>query len=106
MNTVASHKTWKDTSPKIARITYPMGADVDGAVCSLFGVLKAGGTAERAAFIVDPDGTIVAQEITDDRIGRSVDEMLRKLSAARYVRAHPKEMCPEGWKPGTKAIKV
>ena len=106
MNTISSHKTWKDTSPKIANIKYPMGADVDGTVCSLFGVLKIGGTAERAAFIIDPDGTIVAQEITDERIGRSVDELLRKLSAAKYVREHPKEMCPEGWKPGKKSIKV
>ena len=105
MNTTASHKTWREKERRIASIDYPMGSDVDGTVCGLFGVLTSEGTTERAAFIIDPKGVLVAVEITDDRIGRSVDEILRKLSAAKYVEEHPNEMCPEGWKPGKKAIK-
>ncbi len=106
MNTISSHKTWKETTPGIADIQYPMGSDLDGSVCNMFGILTREGTTGRAAFIIDPEGFMVAEEVNNDRIGRSISELLRMLSAAKYAREHPDEMCPEGWKPGEPTIKA
>jgi peroxiredoxin (alkyl hydroperoxide reductase subunit C) len=106
MNTISSHKTWRNASSSIAKIQYPMGSDVDGEVCGLFGVLTNDGTTDRATFIIDPKGTIVAEEMNVEKIGRSTEEILRKLSAAKYVDEHPNEECPEGWKPGEPTIKT
>jgi peroxiredoxin 2/4 len=35
-----------------------------------------------------------------------VDESKRVLQAIQYVQAHPDEVCPAGWKPGDKTMKV
>ena len=41
----------------------------------------------------------------DNNIGRSAEELLRKLKAAQYVREHKGEVCPASWKPGKKTLK-
>jgi peroxiredoxin (alkyl hydroperoxide reductase subunit C) len=106
MDSVASHRAWHDSSPKIQKIMYPMGSDPSGEVCDLFHLYNEGNPIVRATFIFDPDGILKVMEMNEDRIGRNVQEILRKLSAARYERTHPDEMCPEGWKPGDPAIKT
>ena len=100
MDTLISHRTWAWASPKISAIPYPMGADPAATVTRLFGVYTDKGTTQRATFLVDPDGVLVAQEIHDDRIGRSTRETLRKLAAARHVADHPAAACPASWTPG------
>jgi len=37
-DTVFSHKAWKDVSPAIAKIKFPMVADPTGEICNLFGI--------------------------------------------------------------------
>ncbi len=105
MNSVASHKSWRELDPKIANIRYPMGSDIKGEICAKFGMLTNDGTTERASVIIDPDCIITSIEMNESRLGRSTDELLRKLEAATYIRNHPNEMCQEGWKPGQPAIK-
>jgi peroxiredoxin (alkyl hydroperoxide reductase subunit C) len=39
-------------------------------------------------------------EVHDNNIGRSVDELIRKLQAAKFVREHKGNVCPASWKPG------
>ncbi|MGA2800492.1 MAG: peroxiredoxin, partial [Candidatus Micrarchaeaceae archaeon] len=70
------------------------------------GVLTEEGTTSRATFIIDPEGNVVAEEINEDSVGRSTEELLRKLAAAKYVKEHPNEVCPEGWKSGEPALKT
>ena len=62
------------------------------------------GRADRATFIVDPDGIIQAYELTAEGIGRDADDLIRKLKAAKYVRAHPDEVCPAKWKEGEETL--
>ena len=38
-------------------------------------------------FIIDPDGVMKAMDIHDNSIGRSAEEILRKLQAASFVEA-------------------
>jgi NADH-dependent peroxiredoxin subunit C len=59
----------------------------------------------RGTFIIDPDGLVKAYEIHDNSIGRSGQELLRKLQAAIYVREGNGEVCPASWKPGEKTLK-
>ena len=58
------------------------------------------GLADRATFVVDPQGIIQAIEVTAEGIGRDASDLLRKVKAAQYVASHPGEVCPAKWKEG------
>jgi len=104
-DTIYVHKAWHDTSPAIKKITFPMGADPNGSISRNLGVyLENEGLALRGTFIIDPESKLVAYEVNDNSIGRNVNELLRKLQAAQYIREHPGEVCPASWKPGAKTL--
>jgi len=100
------HKAWHDTSVTIKKIQYPMLADPARRVCSAYGTLiEEEGLALRGTFLIDPQGILKAYEINNNSIGRSVDEIIRKLQAAKFVAEHGGEVCPMNWKPGDKTLK-
>jgi len=100
------HKAWKDSSPSIAKVNFPMLADPTGMLCKTLGTyIPNEGVSLRASFVVDPDGVIQAYEIHANNIGRSAEELLRKLQAAVFVREHGGEVCPANWKPGASTLK-
>jgi peroxiredoxin (alkyl hydroperoxide reductase subunit C) len=104
-DTQFTHKAWHDASDTIGKIRYPMLADPSGAVTNGFGVMREGqGLADRATFLVDPDGIIQFIEISAEGIGRNAVELLRKVKAAQYVRAHPGEVCPAKWEEGDSTL--
>jgi len=95
------HKAWHDSSDTINKIRYPMISDNTFTISRSFNVLREGeGRADRGTFIVDPDGIIQAMEITSEGIGRDATDLMRKVKAAQYVRAHPDEVCPAKWQEG------
>lgn len=105
-DTVFVHKAWHDNSPAIGKVKFPMLADPTGELSKELGVyLKAEGLALRASFIIDPEGVIQAYEVHNNNIGRSAQELLRKLQAAKFVRDHGGEVCPAKWKPGDDTMK-
>ena len=105
-DTVFVHKAWHAQSPAIGKILYPMAADPTGKVCRYFGTyLEHEGLSLRGTFIIDPDGVLKAMEIHDNSIGRSAEEILRKLQAAVFVRGHEGEVCPANWRPGRKTLR-
>lgn len=96
-----THKAWHDSSDTISKIEYPMIGDPTGTVTNNFGVMREGqGLADRATFVIDPEGVIQAVEITAEGIGRDASELMRKVKAAQYVASHPGEVCPAKWKEG------
>ena len=96
-----THKAWHDSSETIGKIKYTMIGDPTMQISRNFEVLREDeGLANRGTFIVDPDGIIQAVEITAEGIGRDAEDLLRKVKAAQYVRAHPGEVCPAKWKEG------
>jgi peroxiredoxin (alkyl hydroperoxide reductase subunit C) len=100
-DTVYAHKAWHDSSPLVGRIAFPMGADPTGEVSRAFGVYdEQTGLAIRATVLIDPDGIVRALEHHDDSIGRDPREIVRKLQAAAFVRAHGEVACPAAWRPG------
>ncbi len=105
-DTVYVHKAWHDNSPAIKKVNYPMVADPTRKICADYGTLiESEGLSLRATFIIDPDGIVKAMDIHDNSIGRSSDEILRKLQAAKFVREHKGLVCPASWKPGAKTLK-
>ena len=105
-DTVFVHKAWHDHSPAIAKVEFPMAADPAGQLCQALGTyIPDEGLSLRASFVVDPEGKIKACEIHDNSIGRSGQELLRKLRAAEYVREHGGEVCPASWQPGGQTLR-
>ena len=96
-----THKAWHDSSETIGKIQYTMIGDPTGQITRNFEVMRENqGLADRATFIVDPEGVIQAMEITAEGIGRDAQDLLRKVKAAQYVASHPGEVCPAKWKEG------
>lgn len=96
-----SHKAWHDTSPAIGKIRYALLGDPTATLSRNFDVLRVDeGLADRATFLVDPDGVIQFTEVTAEGVGRNAQELLRKIRSAQYVRAHPGEVCPAKWEEG------
>lgn len=104
-DTAFAHKAWHDQSKAIGKIAYPMLADPTGKLARTFGTyIEEEGLSLRGTFIIDPDGILKTVEIHDNNIGRSAEELVRKLEAAKFVREHKGNVCPANWKPGEKTL--
>lgn len=100
------HRAWHSQNELVKAVTYPMLSDRNGRLSRDLGVYnEEAGTAYRASFVINPEGVIVACEIHDDAIGRSAEELLRKVSAAVTV-GKGGGYCPAGWKQGEELIKA
>lgn len=100
------HKAWHDSSEAIGKVTYIMIGDPSHTISRNFDVLiEDQGVANRATFVIDPDGVIQTVEITADGIGRDASVLVDKIKAAQYVRNHPGEVCPAKWKEGSETLK-
>jgi peroxiredoxin (alkyl hydroperoxide reductase subunit C) len=105
-DTAFVHKAWHDDSETVAKVQFPMLADPAQRVCKNYSTLiEDEGLALRATFIIDPQGVVKAFEFHDNSIGRSSEELIRKIQAAQYVAKHPGEVCPVNWKPNQKTLK-
>lgn len=93
-----SHKAW--FSRDLPQVTFPVIADTSHRLSRSFGVLiDDEGIALRGTFIIDPDGVLRYQVISDLNVGRSVEETLRVLQALQTG-----GLCPVEWKPGEKTL--
>jgi peroxiredoxin (alkyl hydroperoxide reductase subunit C) len=100
------HKAWHDSSETVKKVKFPMVADPTGKICKDYGTyIESEGLSLRATFIIDPDGILKAFEMHDNSIGRSIQELTRKIQAAKFVREHKGEVCPMNWKKGEKTLK-
>lgn len=100
-----THKAWHDTSDTIKKINFPMLADPTGVISRNFGVMiEEEGLALRGTFVINPEGQVKVAEIHDLGIGRSAQELVRKIQAAQYVATHDGEVCPAKWQPGDETL--
>ncbi len=106
-DTVFVHKAWQDSSETIKKITYPMLADPTGKICRAYGTyIEEEGLSLRGTFIIDPEGKLKAYELHENSIGRSSDELLRKVKAAKFVYENGNNnVCPANWQPGKETLK-
>lgn len=105
-DTAFVHKAWFDKSPTIGKIKFPMVADPTGKICRDYGTyIEDEGLSLRGTFIISPEGELKAYELHDNSIGRSTDEIIRKIQAAEFVEKNPGQVCPVSWKPGKETLK-
>ncbi len=105
-DTAFVHKAWHDNSELIAKIKFPMIADPTGRISRAYGTyITEEGLSLRGTFLIDPDGKLKTMEVHDNGIGRSTNELLRKIKAAQFVYKHGDQVCPANWEPGQKTLK-
>lgn len=104
-DTVYTHKAWLESEKLLSGIKYPMASDHNGKFSKELGIYdEETGKAQRATFIIDPQGTLRAIDIVSDSIGRSAAELLRKLKALEFVGKNPGKVCPANWDEDKKAL--
>lgn len=95
------HRAWRAHDPELRGLPFPMLADVKKDLCGQLGILSPNGMAQRATFVVDPDGVIRSIHVSDGAVGRNPEEVLRLLDALQT-----KGLCPSGWKKGDSTMKI
>jgi peroxiredoxin (alkyl hydroperoxide reductase subunit C) len=96
------HLAWRHEKEELRNLPFPMLSDIKRQLSMRLGILDAdAGVAQRATFIVDPQGVIRFVYVTDLNVGRSPQEVLRVLDALQTD-----ELCPCNWKQGEATIKV
>ncbi len=86
----------------LGRLNFPLASDPTHQVSRDYGVLREDeGVAQRALFIIDPDGFVRYEVVHTLDTGRNVEEVLRVLRAL-VSGTH----CPANWRPGERALLV
>ena len=96
------HLAWRKDREELRNLPFPMLSDIKRELSTELGVLDAeAGVAQRATYIVDPDGVIRFVYVTDLNVGRSPDEVLRVLDGLQTD-----ELCPCNWQKGEETLKA
>jgi alkyl hydroperoxide reductase subunit AhpC len=96
------HLAWRRDRQELKDLPFPMLSDVKRELSGALGILDPGaGVAQRATYIVDPQGVIRFVYVTDLSVGRSPEEVLRVLDALQTD-----ELCPCNWQKGEATLKA
>jgi peroxiredoxin (alkyl hydroperoxide reductase subunit C) len=108
IDSIHSHLAWlQNMKEKLGtEIPYPMVADIDMKVSSLYGMIHPGVSTTstvRAVFLIDPKRIVRAIIYYPMNAGRNVDEVLRLLQALQTADAYACAT-PVNWRPGEKVV--
>jgi peroxiredoxin (alkyl hydroperoxide reductase subunit C) len=96
------HLAWRREKEELKDLPFPMLADVKRELTTALGILDAeAGVAQRATYIVDPQGIIRFAYVTDLNVGRNPQEVLRVLDALQTD-----ELCPCNWQKGDDTLQA
>lgn len=96
------HHAWRTHHEDLRTLPFPMLADTKRELSTALGILDPNaGVAQRATYIVDPDGIVRFVMVTDLSVGRNPGEVLRVLDALQTD-----ELCPCNWHKGEETLKV
>ncbi len=96
------HLAWRQQKEELRSLPFPMLSDIKRELAGALGILDAeAGVAQRATFIVDPQGIVRFVYVTDLNVGRSPEEVLRVLDALQTD-----ELCPCNWHKGEETLKA
>lgn len=104
VDSLYSHLAWAHAieSEFGIAIGFPIVEDPSMAIGRAYGMIDASAqdsAAVRATYFIDPEGSVRAINVYPHTVGRSVDEILRTLSALQQT-ADGSVLTPEGWRPG------
>jgi lipoyl-dependent peroxiredoxin subunit C len=90
------HLAWRQHKEELSDLPFPMLADIKRELSGALGIIDPeAGVAQRATYIVDPQGIIRFVMVTDLNVGRNTKEVLRVLDALQTD-----ELCPCNWQKG------
>ncbi|MDP2666098.1 MAG: peroxiredoxin [Candidatus Diapherotrites archaeon] len=93
-----SHKAWVERD--MPEVKFPLLADTRHSISRDFRVLKEDqGIAYRGLFLIDPEGYVRYEVVSDLDVGRSVKETLRVLQAFQTG-----GLCEIDWEPGKETL--
>jgi lipoyl-dependent peroxiredoxin subunit C len=96
------HLAWRRAKEELRNLPFPMLSDLKRELSGALGILDPdAGVAQRATFVVDPQGVIRFVYVTDLNVGRSPEEVLRVLDALQTD-----ELCPCNWQKGEETLKA
>lgn len=96
------HHAWRTHHEDLKTLPFPMLADIKRELTGQLGILdENAGVAQRATYIVDPEGIIRFAYVTDLSVGRNPQEVLRVLDALQTD-----ELCPCNWQKGQETLHV
>ena len=96
------HLAWRNNHSDLKNLPFPMLADIKRELTTQLGILDPeAGVAQRATYIVDPQGVVRFVYVTDLNVGRNPEEVLRVLDALQTD-----ELCPCNWKQGEDTLKA
>jgi lipoyl-dependent peroxiredoxin subunit C len=94
------HLAWRNNHEDLRDLPFPMLADIKRELTTALGILDPKeGVAQRATYIVDPDGIIRFVSVNDLAVGRNPEEVLRVLDALQTD-----ELCPCNWQKGEETL--
>ncbi len=108
IDSIHSHLAWRQNLKQIldVEIPFPLIADLDMKVASLYGMIHPGESATvtvRTVFVIDPKRTVRALISYPLNVGRNLDEVERLVTALQTADANSCAT-PVNWKPGEKVV--
>ena len=108
IDSVYSHIAWaRNVEEKLGRkITFPIIADLDKKVATLYGMIMPGESkteTSRCVFVIDDRQIIRAMIYYPLSTGRNMDEIIRLIQALQTTDKHG-VATPANWRPGDKVI--
>ena len=108
VDSVFSHLAWLDSIEANfgTKIEFPIIEDVSMAISFAYGMIHENSVSTatvRSVFFIDPGGILRAITHYPMSVGRSVDEILRVITALQIAEGNEISL-PEGWMPGDKAV--
>ena len=95
------HLAWRQQKEELKDLPFPMVSDIKRELTESLGILDDAGVAQRATYIVDPEGVIRFIYVTDLSVGRNPNEVLRVLDALQTD-----ELCPCNWEKGEETLVI
>lgn len=103
VDSVHSHKAWVEH--ELGKLEFPLLSDFNKETSEDYNLLveadEAGGgeVALRGTFVVDPDGILRYQVVSDNNVGRSITETVRVVKALQQG-----GLCPVDWNEGDELL--
>jgi lipoyl-dependent peroxiredoxin subunit C len=94
------HLAWRQSKEELKSLPFPMASDITREFSAQLGILnEQEGVADRATFIIDPQGIIRFVMVNDLNVGRNPKEVLRILDGLQSD-----ELCPCNWQKGEQTL--
>ncbi len=111
-DSIFSHKSWAETSPRVKASKIPLIEDFTKRTTGEYGFLnRATGAARRGTVIIDPEGNVQYIAVHNDGLGKDAEHIFTAFMGLKTVHDTPPEaghVCaiPANWRVGKKTLDI